>query len=240
MYIIDGVPFSSVSLSSSSINLSAVGFGGGLSNSTGGGLSPFNALNPQDIESIVVLKDADATAIYGSRGANGVILITTRKGKAGDLRFNLNAYSGVGNVAHQLRLLNTPQYLRMRREAFLNDSLPFPSIQNDPYNTDYDVNGVWDTTRHTNWQKALIGNTANFTNAQAEITGGGDNTQFAVGGGFSKQGTVFPGSYSDQKVSGCISLTNSSNDHRFGSQFLASYTNDINQLPPGDFTSGIT
>ena len=73
-----------------------------------GGISPFSILNPADIESIEILKDADATAIYGSRGANGVILITTKKGKAGATRLDINLYSGFGAlypVAMQIRNL---------------------------------------------------------------------------------------------------------------------------------------
>ncbi len=107
LYIVDGVPFSSVSLSSTSTSSGAAGYSSAVSNSQsgaiygGGGLSPFNALNPADIENIVVLKDADATAIYGSQGANGVILITTKKGKAGSTRFDLNVYTGSGEVTRR-------------------------------------------------------------------------------------------------------------------------------------------
>ena len=87
LFVIDGVPFSSTSLTNNFIGGGAVGSGGGVNNPAQGGgynngLSPFNMLNPDDIESITVLKDADATAIYGSRGANGVILITTKKRKS--------------------------------------------------------------------------------------------------------------------------------------------------------------
>ena len=239
LYIIDGVPFSSLSLSSTFAVLSAAGYATANNNSTGGGQSPFNGLNPADIESVEVLKDADATAIYGSRGANGVILITTKKGKSGDTRLNLNVYTGAGSVAHKLKLLNTQQYLAMRREAYENDSLPLPSIFTDPYDYHYDINGAWDTTRYTDWQKSLIGKSASFTNAQGSIAGGNANTQFVIGGGYSRQGTVFPGNFADQKGSVRISLTHSSFNNRFGAQFIASYTNDNNLLPTVDFTSNI-
>ncbi|WP_431211753.1 TonB-dependent receptor plug domain-containing protein [Puia sp. P3] len=130
LYIVDGVPFSSTSLTSQDIG------GGALGNPSNGGnqgLSPFNSLNPSDIESIEVLKDADATAIYGSRGANGVILITTRKGKAGQSRIDVNVYSGIGNVARKLKMLNTKQYLAMRHEAFYNDSVENPAANIVPW-----------------------------------------------------------------------------------------------------------
>lgn len=114
----------------------------------GVGASPFNDLNPAEIESIAVLKDADATAIYGSRGANGVILIATKKGKAGHTQFDLNGFTGEGKVTRMLNLMNTPEYLEMRHEALNNDGL-----SPDP-NYDFDLT-YWDTTRYTNWQKSI-------------------------------------------------------------------------------------
>jgi len=239
LYIIDGVPFSALSLSSSTYPFSAAGVGNASFN-TGGGLSPFNGMNPADIESIEVLKDADATAIYGSRGANGVILITTKRGKSGDTRFDLNVFSGSGTVAHKLKMLNTQQYLAIRREGFGNDGLPVPSIATDPYNTNYDINGVWDTTRSTDWQKVLIGNTAHFTNAQASVSGGNAFTQFVLGGGYSKQGNVFPGDFTDQKAMAHINLVHSNANHRFNAQFVTSYVNDRNNLLTGNIAGSLT
>lgn len=239
LYIIDGIQFSSLSLSSTNIPSGPLGYGNFNSNLGGAGASPFNALNPADIESIEILKDADATAIYGSRGANGVILITTKKGKAGATRVDMDVNSGIGKVTRMMDLLNTQQYLEMRREAFKNDGLPIPSIKIDPTNTDYDVNGVWDTTRYTNWQKLLIGNAAHFTNAQASISGGTSNTQFMLSGSYSSQGTVYPGNFSDQKASAHIGLNHTSPNGRFSAQFTANYVNDSNSLPIGDFTSFI-
>jgi len=240
LYIVDGVPFSSLSLSSSVTAIGAVGGANALSNLSGSGLSPFNGLNPADIESVEVLKDADATAIYGSRGANGVILITTKKGKSGDTRFDLNLFTGAGTVAHKMNLLNTQQYLAMRREAFQNDGLAVPSIITKPTDNNYDINGVWDTTRYTDWQKVLIGNMTNFTNAQGNLSGGNANTQFVIGGGYSKQGTVFPGDFADAKAMAHVNLNHSSLDRRFGAQFLVNYVNDHSNLPTTNFTSNIT
>jgi TonB-linked SusC/RagA family outer membrane protein len=245
LYIVDGVPFSSISLSSPNISGGALGYGNFLSNSPGGGgggggISPFNALNPSDIENIIVLKDADATAIYGSRGANGVILITTKKGKAGDSRIDLNVYTGSGEVTRMMHLLNTSQYLAMRREAFENDGLALPSITSNPQDNNYDINGVWDTTRYTNWQKALIGNSANFTNAQGSVSGGNANTQYVVGAGYSKQGTAFIGNYFDQKGSARLNLSHTNPNQRFHLQAGASYVYDNNDLPGQDFANLIT
>ncbi|MEJ0082008.1 MAG: TonB-dependent receptor plug domain-containing protein [Puia sp.] len=110
--------------------------------------SPLSNINPADIESISVLKDADATAIYGSRGANGVILITTKKGKPGITKFDVNAYAGAGTITQTMPLLNTSQYLLMRNEAFANDQ------QKPNPNVDYDLL-EWDTTKYTDWQKTV-------------------------------------------------------------------------------------
>lgn len=141
-YVVDGVPFTSGSLSMPFNNagaLGSTGVGGGLpvnsfnTSAGGGGLSPFNVLNPGNIERIEILKDADATAIYGSRGANGVILITTKKGKAGDTKVNVDLSQGIGQVGHFMNLLNTQQYLQMMHQAYANDRLPFPSIKSNPY-----------------------------------------------------------------------------------------------------------
>jgi len=229
LYIIDGVPFSSSTPTSGYIGGGAVGVPGtGLSL----GLSPFNNLNISDIESISILKDADATAIYGSRGANGVILITTKKGKAGQTKVDLNVNTGWGNLGHKMTLLNTQQYLEMRHEAFKNDdAAPDPNI-------DFDLTN-WDTTRYTNWQKVLIGNTAILTNAQTNISGGNANTQFLIGGAYSNQTTVFPGTYSDRKASAHINLVHVSTNHRMNVQFVGSYVNDNNNLPQIDYTQYI-
>lgn len=242
LYVVDGVPFSSVSLTNPTIGGAATGYPNSamISNLNGYGLSPFNNLNPADIESIVVLKDADATAIYGSRGANGVILITTKKGKAGRTKFDLNAYSGGGKVTRTMNLLNTHQYLSMLREAYANDGLPFPSITTNPGDYNYDIDGLWDTTRYTNWQKTLIGNVANFTNIQGHLSGGNATTQFIIGGGYSKQGMPYIGTSNDQKVSANINLNHTSDNQRFHAQMSASFVNDVDNLLGYDITSFIT
>jgi TonB-linked SusC/RagA family outer membrane protein len=230
LYVIDGVPFSSISLTSTAMGGGAVG---SPSNGAGQGMSPFNALNPADIESIEILKDADATAIYGSRGANGVILITTKKGRAGNTKVDVNVYSGYGRVTRIMDLLNTSQYLEMRHEALFNDGLT-------PGSSDYDLNGVWDTTRYTNWQKDLIENPNHFTNVQLNISGGNSNIQFSIGGSYNTQGTSYPGNFADKKASAHFNITSTSNDQRFHVQWATSYVNDNNNIPTEDLTNFIS
>ena len=235
LFIVDGVPFTSTSLTSNDLGGGAVGFGPGPLNSQAGsgGLSPFNILNPSDIDNIEVLKDADATAIYGSRGANGVILITTKKGKPGQTQIDANINTGVGTVDHTIPFLNTQQYLALRNKADRNAGYPV-----QPY--EYDINGTWDTTRYTNWEKQLIGNTAHFTNANLSLSGGSTNTQFLLGGNFSRQTTVFPGDNDDRKASMHLSLNHTSTNQKLHTQFTAQYANDQNKLPEISLSSYIT
>ncbi len=107
LYVIDGLLIDN----SPSITANGTGFTGSPPPS-----NPLNALNPSDIESVEILKDASATAIYGSRGANGVILITTKRGKEGILNVDYNFLSGVSTVAHKMELLNTSQYITAMNE----------------------------------------------------------------------------------------------------------------------------
>jgi TonB-linked SusC/RagA family outer membrane protein len=192
--------------------------------------SPLNSINPSDIETIEVLKDADATAIYGSRGANGVVLISTKKGKAGKTLFNASYAYGLGKVTRFKNVLQTPDYLAMRREAFSNDG-----VTTYPANA-YDVNGTWDQNRNTNWQKELIGGVADYTNVQASISGGSAMTKFLVSVNYSKETTVFPKSYNYTKAGTHLSLNHESENKRFKLNFSTIYTAQLSSLPSVDLT----
>src|SRR5690606_28369097 len=88
--------------------------------SRGPRISPLASLNPGDIESVEILKDASATAIYGSRGANGVVLITTKKGKTGEGQISFDMYYGVQEPSRKLELLNAEQFASLVNEANIN------------------------------------------------------------------------------------------------------------------------
>jgi len=215
LYIVDGVPYPSKSLGNTTVSTV---FGSVPE-------SPLNGINPNDIESIEVLKDADATAIYGSRGANGVVLITTKKGKAGKTTFSLSTSTGVGSLTRTMELLHTKQYLAMRREAFANDNITeYPSYE-------YDINGTWDQDRYTDWQKELIGKTAYYTTANGSVQGGGKQTQFLLRGGYEEQTTVFPGDFKYKKGSVLVNLNHSTPNDRFKVQVSGNYVWDDNHLP---------
>lgn len=216
LFIIDGVPFAP---NNNNINelASLATTGNGI------GLSPFNSINPADIESIEILKDADATAIHGSRGANGVVLITTKKGKAGKTKLDFTSYSGFSKITRFMNMLNSQQYLQMRREAFQNDGLS-PDITTAP-----DLL-VWDTTGYTDFKSLLIGGTANTTDIQTSLSGGNLNTQFLFGIGLHQETTVFPGDLSDNRGSFKINVNHQSEDKKFNINLSANYSFDKNNL----------
>jgi TonB-dependent starch-binding outer membrane protein SusC len=227
LYVIDGVPYPATNLSSSGFLLGRSGDNG--MHAVGSG-NPFSYINPNDIETIDILKDADATAIYGSRGANGVVLITTKKGRQGRLKLEASLQSGIGQVAKKLKLLNTRQYLEMRREAFKNDgAVPDPNI-------DYDLL-QWDTARYTDWQRKLIGGKARYHNMQLAITGGNSNAQYRFATTYSKETTVFPADFNDQKISVQFHTNAATQNKKFNILISGVYTKDNNQLNSSDLTS---
>lgn len=219
LYVINGIPYSSETIGSVETSGTAPTM-----------TSPLNSINPSDIESIEVLKDADATAIYGSRGANGVVLITTKKGKAGKSTFTMNASTAVGQATKMLDLMKTPEYLAMRRKAYVNDGITqYPASA-------YDVNGTWGENRYTDWQKELIGGTAEIHNLQASVSGGSRDTQYLIGGTYRTETTVFPGDFNYRKGSVHFNMNHSSENERFKAYLSAYYTAQKNRQPTVDLT----
>lgn len=216
LYIIDGVP------------LTVLGDGGSYDQGSSGfiqngmqgpaqGQSPFFSINPNDIESISVLKDADATAIYGSRGANGVILITTKSGKVGKAALDIHVYQGESRVTQHYSMLNTQQYLQMRREAFKNDS-----ITPDPGSA-YDLL-IWDTTRYTDLQKTQWGGIGRTTDVQVALSGGDKQNSFRIAGGYHRETDIITVSGANQRASVQSSLTHKSIDQRLNLSFKNNYS----------------
>ncbi|MFC4209805.1 SusC/RagA family TonB-linked outer membrane protein [Pedobacter lithocola] len=231
LYVIDGVPIQSLLLGD------VLGNNGGTGvNASSPQGNPLNYINPNDIASIDILKDADATAIYGSRGGNGVILITTKKGKPGKLSMSANLSHGISQAPDPLDLMNTQQYLQMRREAFINDGLVVPNIITTPSDANFDVNGTWDTSRYTDWQKDLIGNTASYTNLNLSFSGGSEAVQYSLRGTFNRQGSLFPGTFDDKRGALNFSLTAYSADRKLKIDFSANMLNDFNRNAQSDLT----
>jgi TonB-linked SusC/RagA family outer membrane protein len=218
LFIIDGVPFDITPLNNTEDLFGAAGR-----------ISPFNSINPADIERIDILKDADATAIYGSRGANGVVLITTRKGKPGHTKVDVNVRTGIGKTAGNVSMLGIKDYLAIRREAFANDGVA-PTAAGAP-----DLL-LWDTTQNVNWFKKLIGGTAPITNAQASFSGGNNSNTFLVGGSFYREGTVLPADLGYNRGGVHVSLQHHHPEQRLEVSLTGSFMADRNKSIANDIS----
>lgn len=178
LYVVDGIPIS-------------------------GGL---NDISPTDIETIDVLKDASATAIYGARGSNGVIMITTKKGKEGKTQVDYNGYYGVQTVLNQLEFMNGAEFAETVRESYRStgkyksatpswvEDQTINTFKNDPYTLEsikmaYDVNGNYDPSKvrsDSEWWEA-VQRTGMVTSHQLNIRGGNAKTNFMSGGTYYKE-----------------------------------------------------
>ncbi len=165
LYVVDGVPVVSG-------DLQQTGFGGQSGNALAG-------LNPNDIESIEVLKDASSTAIYGARAANGVVLITTKRGETGSTKINLGYMRGFGQPTNIIDVVNADQWEEVFNEARTNDGLAPIDYSASPY-ADVD----------TDWLDAVF-RTADIHQFNVSISGGDDKTRYFVSGSFrDEEGTI--------------------------------------------------
>ncbi|UVD79119.1 SusC/RagA family TonB-linked outer membrane protein [Myroides albus] len=220
-YIIDGIPFLASPLGKNNGNLSI--------NLFNNNISPLNAINPSDIESIEILKDADATAIYGSRGANGVVLITTKKGTQSKTSFTVSSSTSFSKVPKFLDMMNTQQYIKMREEAYLNANASFPANA-------FDINGAWDKNRYTNWQKELIGDTATAQEFSLGVRGGNEFSNFNINYSHSENTTVFPTDKGYKRNSALMSYNYMSKNRKLIVNSSTLYSNQSNNLPTADLT----
>ena len=135
-----------------------------------------NFLNPNDIESVEVLKDASAAAIYGNRAANGVVLITTKKGQAGEIQINFDAKWGAQSPTNTFDFLNAREYADYRNAANDNDGDP-RAVPNDT---------GFDPSIDTDWQDLAL-NTALYQDYNVSVSGGNENSTFYISGQFVDQ-----------------------------------------------------
>ncbi|GAB3342772.1 TonB-dependent receptor [Larkinella ripae] len=176
---------------------------------TGGGTNPLNFLNPQDIESIDVLKDASATAIYGSRGANGVVLITTKKGKAGFSTFNVSSSLGISNLTRALPVFSADEY---RRQV--------PA-----------VGGVLeDFGASTDWQKEIT-QTAYTQNHNLSFSGGSDKLTYYGSFGLQDQEGILKNSKL-KRYTGRINVSQKFLEDRLTVDVNLNASSTFNQRPP--------
>ncbi|WP_341224897.1 TonB-dependent receptor [uncultured Arcticibacterium sp.] len=178
LYVIDGFPITGQSQFSTNA-------GRGYDNSTGTDYTvnqnPLASLNPSDIESIEVLKDASAAAIYGVRGANGVILITTKRGKSGKAAISYNGYTGTQSLSDKIEMMGSEDYQKIYNDAAANSPIPDPVVFSNAPENDID------------WQN-LIFRKAIIQNHQLSVSGGSDKTKYSVSGSYFNQNGIIKGS----------------------------------------------
>ena len=144
-----------------------------------------NSINPNDIESMEILKDASSSAIYGTRAANGVIIITTKSGSKGDrLKFSLNSYYGTSSAINTIDVLEADDLAMLKRERYTNDGIEVNSIWEDPQYQ----------TQQTNWQDELLGR-GTIRNIDANLMGGGEHSTYGISLGFYDEDGLMNNSY---------------------------------------------
>lgn len=197
LYVIDGIPVTTADLS---INAAAT--------------NPLADINPNDIESIDILKDASAAAIYGSRGSNGVVLITTKSGQAGATQFDANYALSTSQPSGKKDWLNGEQYLDLFNEAWANvssDGTINGTIDGFTREEDFDffIPG-WDQGYNTDWQElAFQDNLSHKFDLSA--SGGDEKTRFRVSGQYNGQeGIIIDNSF--DRISGRLNLDHTAND----------------------------
>lgn len=178
LYVIDGVPITADLDEATTGTLLTQGMRG---------FNPLAAVNPDDIESIEVLKDAAATAIYGARAANGVVLITTKRGRAGAHSVSFGAYYGVAEVRRRLPVLDAAQFAEMVNQAYINAGQP-------PRFSPADIASL---DRGTDWQDAIF-RAAPVRNFELSFSGGDEDTRYYISGSLLQSEGVIIGTNMDR------------------------------------------
>ncbi|AQG82124.1 SusC/RagA family TonB-linked outer membrane protein [Spirosoma montaniterrae] len=213
LYVVDGTPVTTDNLSFNAAET-----------------NPLSDINPQDIESIEILKDASAGAIYGSRAANGVVLITTKKGRAGRTNVNFGAQYGSSTPSRKLEFLNTEQYVNFYRQAAANADRIDGLATSDPssasaYMEDFFVTqglGTFGTPQQvsTNWGD-LAFQQAPFQQYDVNLNGGTDKTTFYISGQLLDQKGILIGN-ALTRYSGRVNL-----DHRVSDRFRIGFNTGL-------------
>jgi len=175
LFVVDGYPVTSVGYS-----------------------NPLSTINPNDIESVDVLKDASATAIYGSRGSNGVVIITTKRGKTGKPKIEFDVYTGIQEVAHKIDMMNAKQFsswlIDARNNGYL-DNTPSGNISDDnsKRGNSYKISDKYKDAAYlesigegTDWQDAIF-RQALMQNYQLSVSGGNEGVRYSISGGYFNQ-----------------------------------------------------
>lgn len=258
LYVVDGVPMLSESNSSlaTSYNTSGEVVGAGQN------ISSISDINPNDIESIEILKDASSAAIYGARAANGVVLITTKRGKAGKTQFNLNYYTGFQQVEKKIKFLNSQQFVDLTREAIANDIAVYhresaaagsDTSRYGPLSVLQGV-GIVDNSGNpvanplpydassgvnTNWLNQIF-RTAPVSNYELSARGGNEKTKFFISGGYYDQTGIIIENYF-RRFNTRINLDHQATDRlSFGATVMAAYSDDKRSFNDNTYTGIVT
>lgn len=223
LYVVDGVPLDN-SVSTAALQ------GGDIGDQSP--VNPLAAINPGDIQSIEILKDAAATAIYGSRGANGVVLITTKQGVAGKTQISLNASTGWQQIAKKVDLMNAEQYSQRQIDARNNDWIRAGGNVNDPNSVrNSPAYKIADEFKNAgslpsnDWQDLLY-RTAPMQNYQLAASGGTDAVRFYLSGNYQdQQGIIINSGYKKYAFRGNIDAK-VSDKIRVGFRLSPSYTSN--------------
>ena len=204
-----------------------------------------NSVNPSDIESIEVLKDASAAAIYGSRAANGVVLVTTKSGRTGKATVMLDTYFGIQNVSKKMDLLDAQEFIMISKEAFntnylgnvtgasVNDPVGSrPTGQRYRYPAFFDdPKAVSDLGKGTDWQDEIF-RTAPIQNYQLTVNGGTEDTKYMFTGGYFTQTGIILGSDFERFSARAKVDSKINNWLKLGVNIAPTYSNE-NQVPEG-------
>jgi TonB-dependent starch-binding outer membrane protein SusC len=220
-YLLDGVPLAAQNVVIQDAGLNA-GVGANIASGSNG-ISPLSVMNPMDIESISVLKDADATSIYGSQGSNGVILITTKKGKPGDDRLEAIVTSGPSLASRTIRMMDTHQYLDMRNEALRNSGQQPGLAANDA-----DLL-LFDPARNTNFAKQLYGGMGSHTDVNTGLSGGIRDVTYLINLADMHETYDFPGGFGENRLSLHSAFTLRSTNKKLMIEFGSDYSYYKNQ-----------
>ncbi|SMO94953.1 SusC/RagA family TonB-linked outer membrane protein [Gracilimonas mengyeensis] len=210
LYVVDGIPVNTTDLSSN-----------------GSPTNPLADLNPNDIESIEILKDASASAIYGSRASNGVVLITTKSGRSGDAQFNVDYSLSTRTPTNHKEFLNGQQYYDLFDEARANVGITTPI---DAYFDVY-LGGVWDPENNVDWEDQAYQDNLSQS-LEISTSGGNDQTQYFISGAFDDQeGHIIGDTFN--RINGRVNL-----DHQFTDRFdigvNMALTRTLNERIPND------
>jgi TonB-linked SusC/RagA family outer membrane protein len=205
----------------------------------GSGLNGLSAINPGDIERIEILKDASATALYGSRGSNGVVLITTKRGKSGKSNVSFDTYYGVQQVSKQLEMLNGEEFANYMNNYSKESGLPLDARYLIPEKIG----------AGTDWQEAIF-RQAPMQSYQLSANGGSENTHYAISGGYYKQeGVILNSDFErfslrsnlDQKINSWLKVGSSISLSKISSKgvLTGAQSSGTGTLLPGATTSAL-